>query len=76
MSKLEKLIAKIFAGQAVSYKEAESILLRLGFDVEVCGSHHVFRKRGYPRNVSIKRRPQLLPYQLRDLQEVLKDHDY
>ena len=76
MSKFEKLIAKIFAGQAVSYKEAESILTRLGFDVEVCGSHHVFRKLGYHRNVSIKRRPQLLPYQLRDLQEVLKDHDY
>lgn len=76
MSKWEKLIAKILNGQAVSYEEVENLLLRLGFDVEVCGSHHVFRKKGYHRNVSIKRRSQLLPYQLRDVQEVLKDHDY
>ena len=67
MSKLEKLIAKILDGQTVSYAEVENLLIRLGFDVEVCGSHHVFRKKGYHRNVSIKRRSQLLSYQLRDL---------
>jgi hypothetical protein len=38
MSKFEKLIEKIFDGQNVSYQEAETLLKRLGFDVEVCGS--------------------------------------
>lgn len=76
MSKLEKLIEKIFGGQNVSYLEAEALLKRLGFDVEVCGSHHVFRKKGYLRTISIKRRPSLLLYQLRDLREVLTDHGY
>ncbi len=76
MSKYEKLIKKVLDGQNISYKQAETLLLRLGFEVEICGSHHVFRKTGYPRNVSIKRRPQLLPYQLRDLKEVLVDHGY
>lgn len=76
VSKIEKLINKILEGRAVSYDEAETLLRNLGFCVEVSGSHHVFRKKGYPRNVCIKRRPQLLPYQLRDLKEVLRDHGY
>jgi predicted RNA binding protein YcfA (HicA-like mRNA interferase family) len=76
MSKLEKLIEKILQGRNISYDDAEKILLKLGFDVEVCGSHHVFRKKGYIKNVSIKRRTQLLPYQLRELKEVLRDHGY
>ena len=75
MSKAEKLIQKILAGQDVSYDEAETLLLKLGFRVDPRGSHHIFRKAGYPKNISLKKRSQLLPYQLRELKEVLKDHD-
>lgn len=73
MTKSDKLIQKIFARQQVSYKEAEKILFELGYELKVSGSHHVFRKAGY-KHITIKRRPQLLPYQLTDLQEVLRDH--
>ncbi len=76
MSKLEKLVQKVLEGRNVSYEEAETLLLKLGFDKEVRGSHHVFRKSAYPKNVSLKRRSHLLPYQLRDLKEVLRDHGY
>jgi len=76
MSKFDKLILRILDGRTVSYKEAESLLKRLGFSLEICGSHHVFRKKGYIKNISIKRRNQLLPYQLRELKEVLIDHGY
>lgn len=76
MSKVQKLIEKILNGRDVSYSEAETLLLRLGFDVEVRGSHHNFRKKNYYRNISIKRRSQLLPYQINELKEVLKDHGY
>ncbi len=76
MSKVQKLAQKILDGRDVSYEEAEGLLLRLGFKIEIKGSHHIFRKKGYVRNVSIKRRPQLLPYQLADLKEVLRDHGY
>jgi predicted RNA binding protein YcfA (HicA-like mRNA interferase family) len=73
VTKSDKLIQKIFARQQVSYKEAEKILFELGYELKVSGSHHVFRKAGY-KHITIKRRPQLLPYQLTDLQEVLRDH--
>jgi predicted RNA binding protein YcfA (HicA-like mRNA interferase family) len=76
MSKRQKIIEKILAGRTVSYEEAENILLHHGFVVEVRGSHHTFRKDGFVKNISLKRRSQLLPYQLEMLKEVLKDHGY
>ena len=75
MSKLEKLLAKILSGNNVSYQEAENVLFKLGFLLKISGSHHVFRKPGYHRTISIKKRPQLLAYQIEDLKEVLKDHE-
>ncbi len=57
MSKLQKLVQKILDGRDVSYVEAEGLLLKMGFQLEIRGSHHIFRKKGYLRNVSIKRRP-------------------
>ena len=76
MSKFEKLVKRVLKGQPTSFEEAETLLLKLGFDKEVSGSHHVFRKKGYKKNISLKKRTQLLPYQLRYLREVLEDHDY
>lgn len=75
MSKIEKLIQKIFSWQQISYKDAEGLLFSLGYELKINGSHHVFRKQGH-KHVTIKQRPQLLAYQITDLQEVLKDHGY
>lgn len=75
MTKWQKLIQKIVEGRNISYDEAETVLLKLGFKLEIKGSHHIFRKKGYSRNVSIKRRSELLPYQIRDLKEVLREHE-
>jgi hypothetical protein len=73
VSKIEKLIQKIFARQQISYADAEKILFEFGYELKVSGSHHVFRKAGY-KHVTLKQRPQLLPYQITDLQEVLRDN--
>ena len=76
MSKLEKLIEKILNGKNVSYDDARKLLEHLGFDLSSRASHHIFRKPQYHRALSIKKRPQLLAYQIDDLKEVLKDHGY
>lgn len=76
MSKLEKLIQRIIEERAISYEEAETLLLKFGFKVDIRGSHHIFRKKGYLRNISLKRRSQLLLYQLKSLKEIIKDHGY
>lgn len=75
MSKTEKLIQKIFARQQVSYQDAEKLLFALGYELKIRGSHHVFRKDGQ-KHLTLKKRPQLLPYQITDLQEALRDHGY
>lgn len=72
MSKLEKIKLKIKNRQSISYEEAESFLLKLGFKVRSPGSSHfIFWKEGYEKNISLKKRSQLLPYQIRFLEEVL-----
>jgi hypothetical protein len=76
MSKLQKLIEKILEGRDVSYQETETLPLKIGFELDIRGSHHIFRKNGYHRNISLKRRSQLLPYQIEDVKEVLRDHGY
>jgi len=76
MSKFEKLIQKILNGKNVSYDDAENVLLHLGFELKIRGSHHNFRKPRYPRTITIKKRSQLITYQIDDLKEVLKDHGY
>lgn len=54
MSKFEKLIDKIFHGKNVSYEDGANLLFRLGFQLEIRGSHHTFRKAGFLKNVSLK----------------------
>lgn len=76
MSKFEKMIAKILIGKNVTYDDAENVLLHLGFQLKIRASHHNFRKPEYHRTLSIKKRSQLLSYQIDDLKEVLKDHGY
>ena len=76
MSKFDKLVKRILDGQSISYSEAELLLKKLDFEMRTRGSHHVFGKAEYEKNVSLKNRNQLLPYQIRLLQEVLKDHGY
>ena len=59
MSRREKLIKQITAGKSISYSEAEKILIELGFKLTIRGSHHIFRKDGYPLNVTLKMRYKL-----------------
>jgi len=76
MSKFEKLKRKIQNHQSISYEEAENFLIKLGFKVRPTGSSHfVFWKTGYEKNISLKKRSQLKPYQLILLEEVLRHHE-
>ena len=74
MSKTEKLIHKIMEDRAISYDEAEGLLLKLGFSLRIKASHHIFSKECHD-TISLKRRSQLLPYQMKLLKKVLKDHE-
>lgn len=49
--------------------------MKLGYSLKVRGSHHGFRKDGHS-NIILKKRTELLPYQIRELREVLVEHGY
>jgi predicted RNA binding protein YcfA (HicA-like mRNA interferase family) len=72
MSKLEKLKQKVKNRQTISYDEAETLLTRLGFAVRSKGSHHTFSKDGYVRNISLKKCPRLLLYQIDLIAEAIE----
>lgn len=75
MSTLEKIIQKLLAGSSISYNDAEKILFALGFKLKITSSHHIFRKLGH-NPISIKKRPELLTYQIKILEEVLLAHGW
>jgi len=75
MSRFEKLKAKIREGKPISYEEAETVLFRIGFHMKSRGSHHNFRKDGYPKNIAIAKRSQLLPYQMQLILEALEYYE-
>ena len=75
MTKRDKLLQKIKDGIPISYSEAEALLKQLGFNVRSKCSHHVFYKIGHEKNISIKKRSELLPYQMRLLLEVVENHE-
>jgi hypothetical protein len=75
MSSFDKLIQKIFEGRNISYADAERVLFSLEFDLDIRASHHIFRKRNC-KKIVLKKRSQLLDYQIKDLKEVLLNHGY
>ncbi len=60
MGDKEKIIRKIYNYSSVSFDEAEKLLLNLGFNLHMRGSHHIFKKAGFELHVSLKKRPELL----------------
>jgi len=50
MSKFDKIKLKIKNGQSISFEEAKSFLLKLGFEMRSPGSSHfIFFKKGYEK---------------------------
>ncbi len=58
MGKYEKLIEQILLGSSdanVDFDELCQLLLRLGFEMRVRGSHHIFRKHGVLERINLQR---------------------
>ena len=49
MGKYDKLLSKILEGTSdanIRFDELCQLLLKLGFEERICGSHHIFRREG------------------------------
>jgi hypothetical protein len=56
MSKYKKIISKILSGQSDSnilFEDLLNLLINLGFEVRVRGSHHLFHKAGVMEKINL-----------------------
>ena len=57
---------------AIRFDDLRQLLLSLGFEMRVRGSHHVFRKSGIEEKVNLQREgSEAKPYQVRQVRNVL-----
>jgi predicted RNA binding protein YcfA (HicA-like mRNA interferase family) len=58
MGKYEKLLAQILRGSSdtnIAFNDLCQLLRRLGFDENIRGSHHNFRKQGIEQKVNLQK---------------------
>jgi len=58
MGKYDKLLIKILCGDAdadIAFEDLCHLLLRLGFEERIRGSHHIFRKQGVEEKLVLQR---------------------
>jgi hypothetical protein len=75
MGKYDKLIDKILRGMSdanISFDELRGILLHLGFEERIRGSHHVYRKSGIEEKLNIQQDgSKAKPYQVRQVRAIM-----
>jgi predicted RNA binding protein YcfA (HicA-like mRNA interferase family) len=75
MGKYEKLESKIFQGGSdsnIPFDDLCQLLVRLGFETRIRGSHHIFRKAGVEEKIVLQREgAKAKAYQVRQVRQVL-----
>ena len=75
MGKHEKLLLQIIQGRSdrnTGFDELRKLLLQLGFEERIRGSHHLFRKTGVEEMINLQKDGnKAKPYQVRQVRTVL-----
>ena len=78
MSRFEKLLLRLLRGSTdanFAFDDLRHILLRLGFEERIKGSHHVFRKTGVEHKVVLQPEGKdAKPYQVRQVRNVIVEY--
>lgn len=78
MSKLEKIISKILSTNSdnnIKFSELVNLLLNLGFEMRISGSHHIFRKEGIFAKVNWQKDGDLAkPHQVKQVRRIVLDY--
>ena len=78
MSKFEKLILQILRGTSdanIEFRELCQLLMHLGFDQRIKGSHHIFRKFGIEEKINIQKEGnKAKPYQVKQVRAVILEY--
>ena len=75
MGKQEKILEKILRGTSdanIAFDDIRSLLLHLGFEERIRGSHRLYRKDGIEEKLNIQRDGnKAKPYQVRQVREII-----
>lgn len=78
MSKYEKLAQQILSARSdanIAFDDLRQLLIHLGFEERIRGSHHIFRKRGVEEKINLQRDgSKAKAYQVRQVRRVLLKH--
>lgn len=75
-----KFLQRILFGSSdssISFDQTRTLLIHLGFEERVRGSHHVFKRPDIPERVNIQptKEGTLKPYQVRQLRDLVKRYN-
>ena len=74
MNRHERLLRRILGGRSdanIRFDELRALMLYLGFDERIRGSHHVYRRRGISEKVNLQRDDgNAKPYQVRQFRRL------
>ena len=75
MGKYEKLIGEILSGSSdanIRFEDLCNLLQKLGFNMRVKGSHHLFRKEGVAEKINLQREgSKAKPYQVKQVRNII-----
>jgi predicted RNA binding protein YcfA (HicA-like mRNA interferase family) len=75
VSQQDKLLAKILSGASdtnISFEQLCQLLIRLGFDERIRGSHHIFTKEGIEEILNLQpKQGKAKAYQVKQVREML-----
>jgi hypothetical protein len=76
MTRFDKLLEKILRGTSdknVTFDELRTVLLHLGFDERIRGSHHIFTRAGVEEILNLQPGTggRAKPYQVKQVREVI-----
>ncbi len=78
MGKDEKLLLQVLSGKAdanIGFADLVRLLQRMGFDMRVSGSHHVFRMAGVEEKINLQRDgSKAKPYQVKQVRNVIRKY--
>ena len=78
--KHEKLIQKILSGKTdanIEFNDLTNLLIRLGFDMRIKGSHHVFRKEGVSELINLQQDgSKAKPYQVKQVRNIITKYKF
>ncbi len=80
MGRWRKLYDRILSGRSdnsIPFDQARSLLLHLGFEERVRGSHHIFKLQDVPKRINLQPTNEgtCKAYQLRQLRALLKRYN-